>query len=117
MIISNPIRNEPRREKTGRLFAYAMLISAFVFATRTVQSVYFLNPKFQGFSHLLWLYSLVCAWPGRGPEDRFSQNKAQMVCGSGKIRPKSTCSFTETKLDMSLAVRKPGLRGCRPGPT
>ena len=71
-----------------RLFAYAKtktqisfavtakLISAFVFATGIVQSLYYLNPKFQASSHLLWLYSLVCVGPGRKPEDRFSQNEA-----------------------------------------
>ena len=31
----------------------AKLISAFVFATQIVQSLYFLNPKFQASSHLL----------------------------------------------------------------
>ena len=45
----------------------AKLISAFVFATRIVESLYFLNPKFQASSHLLWLYSLVCIGPGRKP--------------------------------------------------
>ena len=43
------------------------LISTFVFATRIVQSLYFLNPKFQASSHLLWLYSPVCVGPGRKP--------------------------------------------------
>ena len=33
---------------------------AFVFATRIVQSLYFLNPKFQGSIHLLSLHSSVC---------------------------------------------------------
>ena len=41
------------------------LISAFVFATRIVQSLYFLNAKFQASSHLQWLYSPVCVGPGR----------------------------------------------------
>ena len=45
----------------------AKLISAFVFATRIVKSLYFLNPKFQASSHLLWLYSPVCVGPGRKP--------------------------------------------------
>ena len=57
-------RLEPRHEKTG-FFAYAKtkaqisfavtakLISAFVFATRTVQFLFFLNPKFQASSPLL----------------------------------------------------------------
>ena len=43
----------------------AKLISAFVFATRIVQSLHFLNTKFQASSHLLWLYSLLCVGPGR----------------------------------------------------
>ena len=46
----------------------AKLISAFVFTTRIVQSLYFLNPKFQASSYLLWLYSLVCIGPGRKPQ-------------------------------------------------
>ena len=32
-----------------------------------VQSLYFLNPKFQASSDLLWLYSPVCVRPGRKP--------------------------------------------------
>ena len=63
----------------NRLFAYAKtktqisvavtakLISAFVFAIRIVQSLYYLNSKFQASSHLLWLYSPVCVGPGRIP--------------------------------------------------
>ena len=34
-------------------FAYAKLISGFVFATQLVQFLYFLNQKFQSSSHLL----------------------------------------------------------------
>ena len=40
---------------------------AFVFATKIVQSIFFLNPKFQASSNLLWLCSLVCVAPGRKP--------------------------------------------------
>ena len=39
--------------------------STFVFATKIVQSVFFLNPKFQASSHLLWLYRLFCVGPGQ----------------------------------------------------
>ena len=46
----------------------AKLISAFVFATRIVQSLYYLNPKFQASSHLLWLYRPDCVRPGRKPQ-------------------------------------------------
>ena len=40
-------------------------ISAFVFAIPIVQSLYFLNPKFQASYHLLWLYNPVCMGPGK----------------------------------------------------
>ena len=40
---------------------------AFVFATRIIQFLYFLNPKFQASSHLLLLYSLVCVGQGWKP--------------------------------------------------
>ena len=43
----------------------AQLISVFVFAMRIVQSLYYLNPKFQASSHLLSLYNPVCVGPGR----------------------------------------------------
>ena len=38
-----------------------------VFATRIVQSLYFLDPKFQASSRILWLYNPVCVGPGRKP--------------------------------------------------
>ena len=57
--------NDQRHEKTGFL--------------HIVQSLYFLNTKFQVSSHLLWLYSPVCVGPGRKPEDRISHNLAQMI--------------------------------------
>ena len=44
-----------------------MLISAFVFATRIVQSLYFLYTKFPASSYPLWLHSTVCVGPGRKP--------------------------------------------------
>ena len=69
---------EPRREKTEGFACAkaktqiscavtAQLISAFVFATRIVQSLFFLNPNFQASSYLLWLYRPVCVRPGRKP--------------------------------------------------
>ena len=41
------------------------LISAFVFASCSVQPLYFLNLKSQAPSHLLWLSSLASVGPGR----------------------------------------------------
>ena len=45
----------------------AQLISAIVFATRIVQSLFFLNPKFKVSSLFLCLYRSVCVRPGRKP--------------------------------------------------
>ena len=42
----------------------AQLISTIVFATEIEQFLYFLNLKFEAFTYLLWLYSLVCVGPG-----------------------------------------------------
>ena len=56
------------KTKTQISFAVtAKLISAFVFATWIVQSIFYLNPKFQASSHLLSLPSAVCVGPGRKP--------------------------------------------------
>ena len=45
----------------------AKLISAFVFATRIVQFLFYLNPKFQASCSFLSLYRPVCVGPGRKP--------------------------------------------------
>ena len=59
-------------------------ISAFVFATRIVQSLYFLNTKFQVPNNLLWLYSPVCVGSGQKPQKTvFSQRGSfshRLVC-------------------------------------
>ena len=68
----NELVIEPHREKTGllpmRKNKGAKLISAFVFATRIVRSLSYLNTKFQASYHLLWLYSPVCVGPGQKPK-------------------------------------------------
>ena len=51
--------DEPRHEKTGFLHMRKQ--------RRRSASLYYLNPKFQASSHLLWLYRLVCVGPGRKP--------------------------------------------------
>ena len=56
--------------KTRTQISFAVtvkLISAFVFATRIIQSLFFVNPKFIASSHLVWLYSPVYVRPGRKP--------------------------------------------------
>ena len=56
----------------------AKLISAFVFATRIVQFLFYINPKFQVSISFLCLYRLVCVGPGRKPHCWFSYEAAQM---------------------------------------
>ena len=56
----------------------AKLISIFVFTTRIIQFLYFLNPKFPVSSHLLCLYSLVCVRPGQNPNCWFSHAQAHI---------------------------------------
>ena len=73
--------SEPRREKTNILHMRKQRrrISAFVFATLIVQSLYFLNSKFQASSYILWLYSPVCVRPGRKLERWFSHDAALLL--------------------------------------
>ena len=55
------------------------LISAFVFATRIVQFLFYLNPKFQASSSFLPLYRPVCVGPVRKPHCWFSHEAAQYI--------------------------------------
>ena len=54
------------------------LISAVVFATRIVQFLFYLNPKFQASSSVLCLYRLVCVGPVRKPHCWFSHEAANL---------------------------------------
>ena len=64
----------------------AQLISAFVFATKILQSLYFLDPKFQASSHLMWLYSPVCMGPGRKlRRPVFSQRGSNLSSGDDPV--------------------------------
>ena len=68
----------------------AELVGAFVFATRIVQSLYFLNPKFQASNHLLSQYRLVCVGPGRRPRRPvFSERDSMSPCCPGAC----TCAW------------------------
>ena len=60
----------------------AKLISAFVFATRIVQFLLYLTPKFQASSLLLCLYRSVCVGPVRKPHCWFSHEAAQLYATS-----------------------------------
>ena len=50
----------------------------FVLATRIVQFLYFLNPKFPASSHLLCLFNSVCVGPIRKPDYCFSHVTAHV---------------------------------------
>ena len=78
--------NEPPHGKTNNLVT-AKLISAFVFATRLVQFLFYLNPKFQASSYFLCLYRPVYVGPVRKPHCWFSHEAAQIF--SPKSSPRS----------------------------
>ena len=70
LIVLAPPCHEPRHGKTGFLHMRKQRrrsASQISFAIRIVQSLYFLNPKFQASSLHLWMYSSVCVVPGRKP--------------------------------------------------
>ena len=74
------------KTKTQISFAVTTkLISAFVFATRIVQSLYLLNSKFQASSSFLWLYSPVCIGPGRKPPSPVFWHRGSFVRRRMKI--------------------------------
>ena len=56
----------------------AKLISAFVFATRIVQSLFYLYPKFQASHIFLCLCSLICVGPVQKPHCWFSHEAAHL---------------------------------------
>ena len=59
---------EPRREKTGFLHL------------RKQRTLIYLNPKFQGSNHLLWLYSPVCVGHGRKPRRPVFSQRGSYMC-------------------------------------
>ena len=77
----------------------AKLISAFVFATRIVQSLFYLNPKFQVSSHLLWLYIPVCVRPGRKPQRPVFSERGSLIspCNT-KTRAEVSSGYLLSKL-------------------
>ena len=65
----------------------AQLISAFVFATRTVQFLFFFIPKCRASSHLLLLHRPVCIGPGRKHRRLVSRVTARFNAGGdSKLR-------------------------------
>ena len=57
-----------QKTKAQTSFAVTVkLISAFVLATRIVQSFFSINSKFQDSRAFLWLHGPICVAPGRKP--------------------------------------------------
>ena len=94
----------------------------FVFTTYIVQWLYFLNPKFQAPSFLLWLYRLVCVGPGwkprrqvfSSPEPSGSQGELIVYPCSG-VRPSSVHNFKHLLLWNRLANQSQILCGASLG--
>ena len=82
----------------------AKLISAFVFATRIVQSLYVLNPKFQASSHLLYLYSPVCVGPGRKPRRPVLSQRGSYVKDKGVDQPATVTVQADQHLFILLPI-------------
>ena len=118
---------EPRHEKSkvcicenkdaDQLHVTAKLISAFVFATQIVQSLFFLNMKSRASSYLLWLYSLVCIGPGRKPERWFSHVVADLLFWSENLvlimsdtQKTANKIFSSESFEMRVVPRKLQIR-------
>ena len=98
---------EPRHEKTGfcicenkgadqlRGNREADQRLCFRYTDRIVQSIYFLNTKFQASSHLLWLYSPVCVGPGRKPRRPVFSQRGSYGTMSWVSSEDFSSSFTE----------------------
>ena len=92
----------------------AKLISAFVFATRIVQFLFYLNPKFQASSSSLCLYRPVCVGPVRKPHCWFSHEVADLiaillrVCKSSSVAwffiITKTCPCNKQKFFLALKI-------------
>ena len=92
---------EPRHEKPFFVYAKtkaqtscavtAQLISAFVFATKIVQSLFFLNLKFLASSHLLWVCGPGCVGPCWKPRSQIVSCRGSFLClDSGKLQNSKT---------------------------
>ena len=155
MIKSQPIsicqtEYEPRREKTAFLYMRKQRRRStlhheadqrlcFRYTESTIP-LHFLNPKFQGPSHLLWLYSPVCVGPGRKPRRPvFSQRGSYIIraakclieavfnCISNTNNSSQTKHMFKTAIKLKIKYpklfsyeprhEKTGLRGFLPGLT
>ena len=71
--------NNLHRRKQRHRSALQHLCFPYTVTTQIVQFLYFLNPKFPAFNHLLWLHNTVCVGSGRNPNCWFSQTQAHII--------------------------------------
>ena len=98
--------NNLHRRKTKAQISFAVtakLISAFVFATRIVQFLFYLNPKFQASSSFLCLYRLVCVRPVRKPHCWFSHEVAHIIA-SRAVTPNDIMRSMKNSLSLSKSI-------------
>ena len=69
-------------EDTDQLHTDCKADHTFVFATRIVQFLFFLNATFQASSHLLLLHRTVCMEPVRKPQCWFSHDATHPTLGT-----------------------------------
>ena len=79
-------------------------ISAFVFSTRKLQFIFFLNTKHPASSHLLCLYCTVCVEPVGKPHCWFSQDTVHTLVSANW----NMCASTFRNVVMFLHQRKWG---------
>ena len=84
----------------------AQLISTLVFAVEIVQSLYFLNPKFQVSSHLLWPFSQFVSDLVGNPEDRLSHNAVHIMTGDKPVGTDDTWLMIKDRNPRKLPDRK-----------
>ena len=113
-VMRKPAFCKCENKDADQLCGYAVtvkLISAFVFAIRIVQSLFYLNLKFQASSHLLLRYSLVCVGPGQNPRRPvFSQRGSSVMDHYSMILIKTlffSFPFFHLYMILTLVVRDP----------
>ena len=103
-------------KSADQLQVTAKLICTFVFATRIVQFVFFLNLKFQASSMLLWLYRSVCVRPGWKPgRPFFSRRSSYNSCFWGLIRHKAIILSATNEIN-HFKTHTQWKGGCNPTP-
>ena len=104
---NNLHRRKQRRRSASRS---AKLISAFVFATRIVQFLFYLNTKFQASSSFLCLCRPVCVGPVRNPHCWFSHEAAHISLFLTSNTSFPTCPPLSPHVANAIPLRFPDLR-------